>query len=129
MEGNLSADSFDINGEGNEPSPYPAPLVDIQDACTAANLVLADAGVRPLDGIDQDYLSRISLGACTPKETLPIIALSPGSMSFDAVYEGPDPSAQQVEITNQGGEHHVAHQPSHRRRYRIGPHQQGFVAI
>ena len=63
--GNYSADKLeqDINKVGNEKNPFPAPRVDIQDACTAARAVLAGAGVRPLDAIDQKYLSTISL-AC-----------------------------------------------------------------
>ena len=63
--GNYSADKLeqDINKVGNEKSPFPAPPVDTQDACTAASSVLAGAGARPLDAIDQKYLSAISL-AC-----------------------------------------------------------------
>jgi len=63
--GNYSADKLeqDINTAGNEKSPFPAVPVDTQDACTAARAVLAGAGVRPLDSIDQKYLSSISL-AC-----------------------------------------------------------------
>ncbi len=61
--GNYSADKLerDINKVGNEKSPFPAPPVDTQDACTAARAVLAGAGVRPLDVIDQKFLSAISL--------------------------------------------------------------------
>lgn len=66
VNGNFSADNlrFDINAEGNELNAFPAPLVDTQGACTAANLVLADAGVRPLDLIDQQYLSTITIPSC-----------------------------------------------------------------
>ena len=66
VNGNFSADNlpFDINAEGNELNALPAPLVDTQGACTAANLVLADAGVRPLDLIDQQYLSTITIPSC-----------------------------------------------------------------
>ncbi len=59
--GNYSADKLeqDINKVGNEMSPFPAPPVDTQEACTAARAILAGAGVRPLDAIDQKYLSAI----------------------------------------------------------------------
>jgi len=64
--GNYSADKLpqDINTAGNEKSPFPAVPVDTQDACTAARAVLSGAGVRPLDSIDQKYLSEISLPVC-----------------------------------------------------------------
>ena len=64
--GNYSADKLeqDINKVGNEKSPFPASPVDTQDACTAARAVLAGTGVRPLDAIDQKYLSAISLPVC-----------------------------------------------------------------
>lgn len=67
--GNYSADKLeqDINKVGNEKSHFPAPLVDTQDACPAAHAVLAGAGARPLDSIDQKYLSAISLPACAEK--------------------------------------------------------------
>ena len=65
VAGNLSGDALStLNNEGNETVPFPAPLVDTQDACTAANLVLANTGVRPLDSIDQEYLSRITIPLC-----------------------------------------------------------------
>ena len=64
--GNFSADKLpqDINRVGNEKNPFPAAPVDTQDACAAARAVLAGAGVRPLDSIDQKYLAAISLPVC-----------------------------------------------------------------
>jgi pectate lyase len=64
--GNFSADklSEDINVVGNEKSPFPAASVDTHDVCAAAHATLSAAGVRPLDSIDQKYLSAISLPAC-----------------------------------------------------------------
>ena len=70
VSGNIDPEDlgFDINSLGNEAVPFDAPTVATQDACTAAQLVIADAGVRPLDSIDQQYVSRISLGGCaSPK--------------------------------------------------------------
>lgn len=44
VQGNESADKIDINREGNEPNPFPAPVIVTQTACTAAHSILADAG-------------------------------------------------------------------------------------
>jgi hypothetical protein len=65
--GNFSADKLpqDINAAGNEKNPFPPAAVDTQDTCTAAHEVLSAAGVRPLDSIDQRYVSAISLPKCT----------------------------------------------------------------
>jgi hypothetical protein len=67
--GNFSADKLpqDINRVSNEKHPFPAVPVDTQDACAAARAVLAGAGARPLDSIDQKYLSAISLPVCAEK--------------------------------------------------------------
>ena len=69
--GNFSADKLpqDINKVGNETSPFPAVVVDTQDACAAARAVLAGAGARPLDSIDQRYLAAISLPVCADKRS------------------------------------------------------------
>lgn len=64
VQGNLSADQREINGVGNETSPFPAPSVDTQEACPAARLVLEKAGVRPLDSVDQHFVSRIAIPSC-----------------------------------------------------------------
>lgn len=64
VSGNFSADNLDINAVGNGKDPFPSPSVNTLDACAAAHQVLARAGVRPLDLVDQRYLSAISLPAC-----------------------------------------------------------------
>jgi hypothetical protein len=64
VSGNLSVGCVDVNGQGTETVPFPAPAVDTHDACTAASLVLAGAGVRPLDAVDQQLLSSIVPPAC-----------------------------------------------------------------
>ncbi|MFQ5842275.1 MAG: PKD domain-containing protein, partial [Thermodesulfobacteriota bacterium] len=78
VAGNVSGDGFSsINDEGNESIPFPAPFVDTTDACTAAQMVLADAGVRPLDFVDQQILSDISLPGCSntnPPSNFPPVA-------------------------------------------------------
>jgi pectate lyase len=65
VRGNQSADGVDLNRIGNESNPFPSMPVDMQDACTAAQLVLAGAGVRPLDSIDQEHLARIAIPSCS----------------------------------------------------------------
>jgi hypothetical protein len=71
--GNISADGIDLDSRGNQSAPFPAPEVDTQDALTAACLVIAGAGVRPLDAIDQQYLLGISIpcGSPLPSPSLP----------------------------------------------------------
>ncbi len=66
VDGNFSMDGLGvtINAQGNAVTPFAAPPVDTEDACTAARKVLSDSGVRPLDFLDQQYLSLISLSTC-----------------------------------------------------------------
>ena len=66
VAGNVSGDGLaTINDVGNEEGiPFPAPFVDTVDGCTAAYWVLAEAGARPLDVVDQQYVSAINLPAC-----------------------------------------------------------------
>jgi hypothetical protein len=54
-----------LNSLGTESRPFPAPPIETTDACTAAQQVLANAGVRPLDAIDQQYIAQVSLAGCT----------------------------------------------------------------
>ena len=65
-EGNYSLNGADVDGQGTELQPFAAAAVDTTDACTAAQQIVAQAGVRPLDAIDQQYLSAITLpsGPC-----------------------------------------------------------------
>jgi pectate lyase len=53
-----------LNGLGTEASPFPGAAVTTTDACTAARQVVAKAGVRPLDDVDQKYLSMVKLVGC-----------------------------------------------------------------
>jgi hypothetical protein len=69
IAGNVSGAGTDLSGYlnqlGTEAEPFPAPVaVETTDACSAARRVLESAGVRPLDPIDQHYLSLVSLRAC-----------------------------------------------------------------
>lgn len=55
---------INIDSQGNTGQPFPFSPVDITDACHAAQDIVAQAGVRPLDNIDQGYLSNITLPSC-----------------------------------------------------------------
>jgi len=63
---NYSPDSgtADIDAAGNETAPFPAPPVTTTDVCTAAREVLAGAGVRPLDPVDEAFVSTVALPEC-----------------------------------------------------------------
>src|SRR5262249_37909909 len=98
VDGNVSADGVNIDGEGTESSPFPAVAVATDDARRAACDVLAGAGVRPLDALDASYLSavKLSCGAPLPATRAPVAKPGPdrtaspgeavafdGSASFD----------------------------------------------
>jgi len=53
-----------LNGLGTESRPFPAPSVETTDACAAAQRVLANAGARPLDAVDERYRAQVSLIGC-----------------------------------------------------------------
>lgn len=64
--GNFSADPFDfaINGAGTEESAFAAAPVTTEDACLAAHAVVAGAGGRPLDALDEQHVSSVALPSC-----------------------------------------------------------------
>ncbi len=76
MNGNVNPQNAGINIVGNETTAFPAPSVDTQDACTAAGQVLSDAGVRPLDALDQSYLSAITLTSCSSDTAPPSVSIT-----------------------------------------------------
>ena len=55
-----------LNSLGTESGPFSAPSVGETDACTAAQDVQAEAGARPLDTLDQQYLHQVSVSGCAP---------------------------------------------------------------
>jgi pectate lyase len=71
-KGNYSLNGADVDSQGNEAQPFAAVAVDTTDACTAARDVIdqtrvgGGAGAYPLDDIDLQYLSTITLpsGSC-----------------------------------------------------------------
>lgn len=66
VAGNVSGDalSIDINAVGTTTQPFPAPPLDTQSACAAAQRVLAEAGARPLDPIDAPHVSSVVSPSC-----------------------------------------------------------------
>ena len=66
VSSNVSADApaFAINWTATDSTPFPAPRVATEDACLAARRVLGEAGVRPLDGVDEANLAGIVLPWC-----------------------------------------------------------------
>jgi hypothetical protein len=61
VSGNLGVNPNDAT---NVVSPWSVPTITMQDACTAASLVIQKAGPRPLDEADQGFINSVSLGNC-----------------------------------------------------------------
>jgi hypothetical protein len=104
VSGNVSADNLttQINGAGNTPTPFPAPYVDTDNACTGAQRALGQAGVRPLDTIDTQHVIPIKLPACGPVAT-PVLAATPSSLGFEAQQGGPVPAPKIVNVRELAG--------------------------
>jgi len=104
--GNLSTGEFDGNQLGTEPTAFAAPLVDTQDACSAAQQVLASAGVRPLDALDHRLLAAIAMpmcpGAAPGLIAAPGLVATPRSLSFQAVEKGAKPPQQTLMVGSEG---------------------------
>jgi len=102
VAGNFSGDGLTtINDVGNEGIPFPAPLVDTLNACMAAHWVLSEAGVRPLDLLDQQYLSLISLPSCKDSTASPDLIVS--SLSLPSKAGAGSTISVTDTIKNQGG--------------------------
>lgn len=72
VAGNVSGNSgINPNKISNLSAPWPAEAVTTQDACTAAAMVLAQAGPRPLDASDQALINAVSLANCTGGKNQP----------------------------------------------------------
>jgi hypothetical protein len=61
-EGGSWSDFYD--GRGNRSTPFPAAFVTTTDACTAGRAVVAAAGARPLDTVDQNLVRQVDLSSC-----------------------------------------------------------------
>jgi hypothetical protein len=64
VSGHGPAISDYFNSLGTESKAFSAATVSTTDACTAAQQVRAEAGVRPLDAVDQKYINMVPLGSC-----------------------------------------------------------------
>jgi hypothetical protein len=64
VKGNFSGEGLNLNNEGTETIPFPAPTVDTSDACSAARQVLSEAGLAVRDSVEQQYLGAITLSGC-----------------------------------------------------------------
>lgn len=64
--GNFSADppAFAINGVGAADRAFAADPIATDDTCVGGHRVVAGAGVRPLDALDQQYMNSIRLPSC-----------------------------------------------------------------
>ena len=96
VRGNVSADGVNLDSKGTEAAPFPAPEIEADDPRAAACDVLARAGVRPLDALDEAYLAvvRLVCGAPPPPPSAnraPVAKTSPNQsarvnqvVTFDA---------------------------------------------
>ena len=100
VSGNVSANGLELNGVGNRVNPFPSAAVATQDACVAAQHVLAGAGVQPLDSVDQQHLAAIAAPSCAGSSSS--IRVSPASLAFDAPAGGLDPPPRQLTVMEQG---------------------------
>ena len=100
VSGNVSANGVELNGVGNRVNPFPSAAVATQDACVAAQQVLAGAGVQPLDSVDLQYVGAIAAPSCAGSSSS--IRVTPTSLAFDAPAGGPDPPPQQLTVMEQG---------------------------
>jgi len=71
VKGNVSADGVDIDRRGTEIRPFPTPRMDTDDPREAACGVLALAGARPLDTVDESYLAMVRLTCAKPPAPSP----------------------------------------------------------
>ena len=77
VAGNVSGNSgVNANGSNNH-AIYTVPSVTTQDACTAASMVLAQAGPRPLNSTNQAFISAVTLPGCSgttpPANQAPVV--------------------------------------------------------
>lgn len=66
VSGNVDPDpgGGSVNVVGTTGAPFPAVPVAAQDGCVAAHRVVGEAGVRPLDALDEQYLAPITPPSC-----------------------------------------------------------------
>jgi hypothetical protein len=101
--GNVSADvvTVDFNALGNVATPFAAPAVVTYEACVAAQAIVAGAGVRPLDAIDQQELDMVALPSCA--SVPPALATVPERLDFTGTPSGLVRGPQHVTLLDQSG--------------------------
>ena len=81
--GNVSGNlGINPNDATNVSSPWAVPSITMQDACTAATLVLQKAGPRPLDEADQTFVNSVSLANCPNIQNQPPFANAGSNISM-----------------------------------------------
>jgi hypothetical protein len=102
--GNVSADlvTIDFNALGNEATPFPAPAVTTYEACLAAHAVLARAGMRPLDTIDERELAAVALPPCASVPSA--LQASPDRLDFTGTPSGLVRGPQRLTLTDNSGD-------------------------
>jgi pectate lyase len=99
VAGNVSGDGLtdQINNKGTVTQAFPAPLVDITDACTAAHQILSEAGITPRDLLEQQYLSAISVPSCEPSHST--VGVSPARLDFSITSGSSGPGPKTLAVT------------------------------
>jgi hypothetical protein len=88
VAGNFSADGVNLNNRGTESTPFAAAAVTTQTPGVAACLVRDGAGVRPLDAIDQSYVSTVSLSGCVVGPLLTVTRSGTGTGTVTSIPAG-----------------------------------------
>jgi pectate lyase len=115
-KGNISAEGIDLDARGNESVAFPAPPVGTLDAKSGACEVFTKAGVRPLDSLDQHYLSMLSLRWCSEDPDPEPAPIPPPPVPV------PEPRPANYRVNSGGGKYLDAngHQWSADQAYRPG---------
>ncbi len=97
-DGNLSPDNpaLSLDRRGTQTSEFRAPTLTTQDACRAAHLIVAGAGVRPLDVVDTGFLAPVSLIACGSTAAGSTPPPAPGDIVKVSVAPGTDDAREYV---------------------------------
>ena len=101
--GNVSADlvTVDFNALGNAVTPFAAPVVATYEACVAAQAVVAGAGVRPLDAIDEQEVTMIALPPCASAP--PTLEAVPDRLDFTGTPSGLVSGPQRLTLIEHSG--------------------------
>ena len=87
IAGNVSGNTGANANSSNNHAIYAVPAVATQDACTAAQLVLANAGPRPLNPTDQALINAVTLPNCSASSNQPPTANAGNNITHDAAHQ------------------------------------------